>query len=384
MRSVSRKSTESDTRASRNHSAMDVPLKFTDTERQAFSNFYTVHSQDSLRDAHCIKLGEASQWIGFTCKQQAVELLGECLIESKDYELLTQESQCATDEYMLNTWGFKKLLIHSQTDESIRALRCIWDIEEALFVLRPQPYRTIDGKTVRNKLLVRSVTGATSTPESCLYFGVPEGSFSGLTPMAPYITPELGNSTRNEWIVIKLGRQDSVSARTGAISNGFYMLDCMPTQHTVDVEYRLRNWLMNEGVFFEGVHEQKTGRDTELLVVASQEQYAGIVKLTQRFIEQISLENEKVSEEQEKMHQALAEIAQERSKTRKEESKARKKEMKARRQESKARKEESRARKEEARARREEEKTAGIKAQVRLAELELQKHARPEVCVCAR
>ena len=363
MRSVSRKSTESDTRASRNHSAMDVPLKFTDTERQAFSNFYTVHSQDSLRDAHCIKLGEASQWIGFTCKQQAVELLGECLIESKDYELLTQESQCAADEYMLNTWGFKKLLIHSQTDESIRALRCIWDIEEALFVLRPQPYRTIDGKTVRNKLLVRSVTGATSTPESCLYFGVPEGSFSGLTPMAPYITPELGHSTRNEWIVIKLGRQDSVSAGTGALSNGFYMLDCMPTQHTVDVEYRLRNWLMNEGVFFEGLHEQKTGRDTELLVVASQEQYAGIVKLTQRFIEQISLENEKVSEEQEKGSKCYFAVLD--------------KEKEIGREQEKTQQEFAKAKQEKWRARGEEAKAAQLQSQVRLAELKLQKHARP-------
>lgn len=336
---------------------MDVPLSFTDTEKQVFSNFYTVYSRDSLRDAHCIELREASKWIGFTCEQQAVELLGKCLIESKDYELLTQESQCAADEYMINTWGFKKLLIHSQTDESIRALQCIWDIEEALFVLRPQPYRTIDGKTVRNKLLVRSVTGTISTPETCLYFGVPEGSFSGLTPMAPYISPELDTSTRHEWIVIKLGRQDSMSAGTGALSNSFYMLDCMPTQHTMDVEYRLRDWLMNEGVFFAGVHEQNTGRDTELLVVASQEQYAEVVKLAQRFIEEITLENEKGS----KCYFAVLE-----------------KEKEIGREQEKTQQEFAKAKQEKWRARGEEAKAAQLQSQVRLAELELQKHARPD------
>ncbi|CAL8461121.1 g652 [Coccomyxa elongata] len=125
----------------------------------------------------------------------------------------------------------------------------------------------------------------------------------------------------------------------------------------MDVEYRLRDWLMNEGVFFAGVHEQNTGRDTELLVVASQEQYAEVVKLAQRFIEEITLENEKGS----KCYFAVLE-----------------KEKEIGREQEKTQQEFAKAKQEKWRARGEEAKAAQLQSQVRLAELELQKHARPD------
>jgi len=42
--------------------------------------------------------------------------------------------------------------------------------------------------------------------------------------------------------------------------------------------------LIDRGILYEGLHENKTGKDTELLVIRSQEDYAELVKLVQNIV----------------------------------------------------------------------------------------------------
>ena len=364
--------------------------RFTDAQKRLFAESYSVYMQDHLQDKFCIDLDEAFKWMGFRRKDIAVRLLLRWLVLNIDYICIRADSfhskversegfkiKQNADKYMLKPQAFKLLLTNARTPEGAAAKRYFLDIELALLAYTKSRLETETGKQRQNGLALESVTDNKRTDVNCLYFGIPEGSFTKLKTTGPGVSPELAVATRAKWIIIKLGQKKAMTDRT-VIHNGkysgFYLLDCVPTQHMTEVEDRLKKWLRNEGMLFEGVHENKVARDTELLIVASQEQYAQVVQRTKRLVEEITLENEKGS----KCHFAVLEKEKEQEKTQQELAKAAQEESRARREESKARKEESRARKEEARARREEEKTAGIKAQVRLAELELQKHARPD------
>ena len=373
--------------------------RFTDAQKRLFAESYSVYMQDHLRDEFCIDLDEAFKWMGFRRKENAVKLLSKWLVLNIDYNLIrTPHLSTAEpserfklrqnpDKYMLKPRAFKKLLFHAKTPEGVVASDYLLDIEDALLAYTKSRLDSGAGKQMQNGLVLESVTDNKHTDVNRLYFGIPEGTFAKLKTTGPGVSPELAVATRAKWIIIKLGQEKAMTDRT-VIHNGkysgFYLLDCVPTQHMTDVEDRLKKWLRNEGMLFpptlgvgaasggaalcaascEAGRENKVARDTELLI-ASQEQYAQVVQRTKRLVEEITLENEKGS----KCYFAVLEKEKEQEKTQQELAKAAQEESRARREESKARKEESRAR-------REEEKTAGIKAKVRLAELEVQKHAR--------
>ena len=142
----------------------------------------------------------------------------------------------------------------------------------------------------QNGLGLRSVTDSINTHVSGLYFGVPERTWAMLKPLNPSYSPNLQGVERGEMTVIKFGMKRGDTDRTEqhcTAFQGFYLLDHVATEYMAEVEDQLKTWLRNEGLLFEGLHENRKARDTELTVVVTQEDYARVVERTLLLIRQV-------------------------------------------------------------------------------------------------
>ena len=142
----------------------------------------------------------------------------------------------------------------------------------------------------QNGLDLRSVTDSINTHVSGLYFGVPERTWAMLKPLNPSYSPNLQGVERGEMTVIKFGMKRGDTDRTEqhcTAFQGFYLLDHLPTEYMAEVEEQLKTWLRNEGLLFEGLHENRKARDTELTVVVTQEDYARVVERALLLIRQV-------------------------------------------------------------------------------------------------
>ncbi len=203
-------------------------------------------------------------------------------------------------------------------------------------------------KARRNGLGLRSVTDSINTHVSGLYFGVPERTWALLKPLNPSFSPSLLAVERAEMTVIKFGMKRGDTDRTEqhcTAFQGFYLLDHVPTEYMAEVEDLLKAWLRNEGLLFEGLHENRRARDTELTVVVTQADYARVVERALLLIRQVDDKKRRLL--------GVGECARE--------------------EEARARREDARARQEEAKAVQMAEKTAQDQLALELARIELER-----------
>ena len=193
-------------------------------------------------------------------------------------------------------------------------------------------------KARRNGLCLMSVTDSIDTHQSGLYFGVPERTWDMLKPLNQSYSPSLLTAFQ-----------------------GFYLLDHVPTEYMVEVEELLKVWLRNEGLLFEGLHENRKSRDTELTVVVTQADYTRVVERTLVLIKQ--------TEDKKRALLGVGETARE------EEAKAEQERAKAEQEEAKTVQEAKRKGQEMERSKQMAEKTAQdqMAFQIRMAEIDLER-----------
>ncbi|CAK0774979.1 hypothetical protein CVIRNUC_004221 [Coccomyxa viridis] len=278
--------------------------RFSEPQKRMFAESYGVYMREDMRNKFCIDLDLAFKWLGFTRKDSAVKLMQKHLIEGQDFAF-QRAAECANwsqngriaDKYMLTPRGFKKLLMRARTEQGDAATDYFLEIEDALLAYNTLK-RTNAGvsqfdssaRARRNGLRLRSVTDSINTHVSGLYFGVPERTWAMLKPLNPSYSPSLLAVERAEMTVIKFGMKRGDTDRTEqhcTAFQGFYLLDHVPTEHMAEVEDLLKAWLRNEGLLFEGLHENRKSRDTELTVVVTQADYARVVERTLVLIKQV-------------------------------------------------------------------------------------------------
>ena len=207
----------------------------------------------------------------------------------------------------------------------------------------------------RNGLGLTSVTDSINTHVSGLYFGVPERTWAMLRPLNPSYSPSLLDVERSEMTVIKFGMKRGDTDRTEqhcTAFQGFYLLDHVPTEYMAEVEDLLKVWLRNEGLLFEGLHENRNSRDTELTVVVTQADYARVVERTLMLIKQ--------TDDKKRRLLGVGELARE-------------EEARAEQERAKAVQEAERRGQEAEKSRQMAEKTTHLAFEIRMAELELVK-----------
>ena len=330
--------------------------RFSDPQKRMFAESYGVYMREDLRNSFCIDLDQAFKWMGFTRKDNALTHIKKHL-QPQEYKVLqdgrpvaagTDRSFHTAVKYRLTPRAFKKVLMRARTAQGDAATDYFLEIEDAL--LAYNTLRRTSGvvsqfdstaKARRNGLGLRSVTDSIDTHRPGVYFGVPERTWAMLKPLNPTYSPGLLAVERSEMTVIKFGMKrgdtDRVGDHTKAFK-GFYLLDHVPTEYMAEVEDLLKVWLRNEGLLFEATHENRNGRDTELIVVTTQADYVRVIERTQLLVQQ--------TEDRKRRLLGVGEIARE---------------------------EEAKARQEEAKAVQMTETTAQLAFQARMAELELVK-----------
>ena len=312
--------------------------RFSEPQKRMFAESYGVYVREDLRNNHCIDLDQAFKWLGFTRKDSAVKLMQKHLTEGQDFAF-QHLADCANwsqngriaDKYMLTPRGFKKLLMRARTAQGDAATDYFLEIEDALLAYNTLK-RTNTGvsqfdsgaRARQNGLRLTSVTDSINTHVSGLYFGVPERTWAMLRPLNPSFSPSLLAVDRSEMTVIKFGMKRGDTDRTEqhcTTFQGFYLLDHVPTEHMAEVEDLLKAWLRNEGLLFEGLHENRKARDTELTVVVTQADYARVVERTLLLIKQTDDRKRRslgvgecAREEEARAEQEKAKVEQERAK----------------------------------------------------------------------
>ena len=343
--------------------------RFSEPQKRMFAESYGVYMREDMRNKFCIDLDLAFKWLGFTRKDSAVKLMQKHLIEGQDFAF-QRAAECANwsqngriaDKYMLTPRGFKKLLMRARTEQGDAATDYFLEIEDALLAYNTLK-RTNTGvsqfdssaRARRNGLRLRSVTDSINTHVSGLYFGVPERTWAMLKPLNPSYSPSLLAVERSEMTVIKFGMKRGDTDRTEqhcTAFQGFFLLDHVPTEHMAEVEDLLKAWLRNEGLLFEGVHENRKARDTELTVVVTQADYERVVERTLLLIRQV--------DDRKRRLLGVGETARE-------------EEARARQEEAKAAQEAERRGQEEAKAVQMAEKTAQDQLLLQMAQIELEK-----------
>ncbi len=279
--------------------------RFSEPQKRMFAESYGLYMREDMRNKHCIDLDQAFGWMGFTRKDTAVDSRQEKSYKARDYRTVQDNApHCGTHrsfdtavKYYLTPRAFKKLLMRARTAQGDAATDYFLEIEDALLAYNTLK-RTNTGvsqfdssaRARRNGLRLRSVTDSINTHVSGLYFGVPERTWAMLKPLNPSYSPSLLAVERAEMTVIKFGMKRGDTDRTEqhcTAFQGFYLLDHVPTEHMAEVEDLLKAWLRNEGLLFEGLHENRRSRDTELTVVVTQADYARVVERTLLLIKQV-------------------------------------------------------------------------------------------------
>ncbi|CAL8461671.1 g1202 [Coccomyxa elongata] len=343
--------------------------RFSDPQKRMFAESYGMYMREDMRNKFCIDLDLASDCLGYTRKGKAVELLKRNLIEGQDFAF-PGSGKCAnwsqngrkSDKYMLTPRGFKKLLMRARTEQGDAATDYFLEIEDALLAYNTLKRTNMgvsqfdsSAKARRNGLRLRSVTDSINTHVSGLYFGVPERTWAMLKPLNPSYSPSLLAVERAEMTVIKFGMKRGDTDRTEqhcTAFQGFYLLDHVPTEHMAEVEDLLKAWLRNEGLLFEGLHENRKSRDTELTVVVTQADYMRVVERTLLLIKQ--------TDDKKRRLLGVGECARE-------------EEARAEQEKAKAEQEKAKADQEKSKAVQMTETTAQLAFQARMAELELVK-----------
>ncbi|CAL8461531.1 g1062 [Coccomyxa elongata] len=344
--------------------------RFSEPQKRMFAESYGVYMREDMRNKHCIDLDLAFEWLGYVQKGKAVALVISILQAGVDYILSRSgknTNQSSTvgrrpDKYYLTPRAFKKVLMRARTAQGDAATDYFLEIEDALLAYNTLKRTNMgvsqfdsSAKARRNGLRLRSVTDSINTHVSGLYFGVPERTWAMLKPLNPSYSPSLLAVDRAEMTVIKFGMKRGDTDRTEqhcTAFQGFYLLDHVPTEHMAEVEDLLKAWLRNEGLLFEGLHENRKSRDTELTVVVTQADYTRVVERTLLLIKQ--------TDDKKRRLLGVGECARE-------------EEARAEQEKAKAEQEKAKADQEKSKAVQMTETTAQLAFQARMAELELVK-----------
>ena len=132
---------------------------------------------------------------------------------------------------------------------------------------------------------LRSVTDVIDMRSPQLYFRVVPGKFTNVHLKGQ---PDLALSAEelSHVVISKFGcmGQTDRQADHQKTFKGSELLDSCLTVSYAHVELQFKDKLRNRGMLYEGMHENKKGKDTELLVIRSQEQYTELVKMAQTLV----------------------------------------------------------------------------------------------------
>ena len=140
-----------------------------------------------------------------------------------------------------------------------------------------------DAPTIRPQFRLTSVTGFIDLRIAQVYTREVLGRFKSLHPHGRP-GDALTLDQMSTLIVLKFGSQGEQTGRQGAHTQAFRdskLVDSFPTRGYAYAEQRMKDILYNRGQLYEGLHEDKTVKDTELFVLHSQEDYAMLVELIQ-------------------------------------------------------------------------------------------------------
>ena len=321
--------------------------RFSEPQKRMFAESYGVYMREDMRNKHCIDLDQATGWMGFTRKDNAVTHVKKNL-QPGDYKNSSRQPSCHGRNAQIVPYSREILSDASCLQEGPDACedRARGRGDRLLPGNRGRPagvqhpQRTHTGvsqfdssaRARQNGLRLRSVTDSINTHVSGLYFGVPERTWAMLKPLNPSYSPSLLAVERAEMTVIKFGMKRGDTDRTEqhcTAFQGFYLLDHVPTEHMAEVEDLLKAWLRNEGLLFEGLHENRRLRDTELTVVVTQADYARVVERTLLLIKQVDDKKRRLlgvgectREEEARAEQEKARAEQEKAKAEQEKAKA--------------------------------------------------------------
>jgi hypothetical protein len=156
---------------------------------------------------------------------------------------------------------------------------------------------------------VKSVTNIIDMRAPQFYIRLVEGKWSNVHPIG---RPDLALSAEElgKSIVLKIGHQGESTGRQTqhiAVFKNSKVLDSFLTPSHALVEQKAKDYWKNNLELYEGSYDEKNIRDTELLVIKSQEQYMSYVHYIQRLINSLETSIE-LKLEMEKTKQAELEV----------------------------------------------------------------------------
>lgn len=134
-----------------------------------------------------------------------------------------------------------------------------------------------------------SMTGIIDRRKGQFNFSEPPPSWRDIFRLGSKIAPKL----REPYWILKLGYNGENTGRhnTHDIEYGdtCRIIDSFISPVAAAAEIRIKDLLLNEGKLFGGLHSSKKTRDTELIIIKSQAEYAEYVQIVQSVILNIEM-----------------------------------------------------------------------------------------------
>ena len=148
-----------------------------------------------------------------------------------------------------------------------------------------------------NDFELQSVTNVVDMRSYQLYFRVLSGKFNNVHPVG---RPDLIISDEELTVlkIVKFGSMGQTN-RQGEHQHAFKgskLLDSCITLSYTHVEMLFKDMLRDQTLLYEGQHDTKKSKDTELLVIRSQEEYAKFVSIVQTIVANVDGETEVMNE----------------------------------------------------------------------------------------
>ena len=136
--------------------------------------------------------------------------------------------------------------------------------------------------------LLRSVTNVIDLRSSQLYFRQIMGEFTNVHPRG---RPDLALSADEiaRAVFVKLGSmgQTDRQMQHQTAFKGSELVDSLLTVAQTSVEQKFKDLLMDRGMLFEGMHQSKTTKDTELLIIPTQDAYEELVHMARTIVNDV-------------------------------------------------------------------------------------------------
>lgn len=145
---------------------------------------------------------------------------------------------------------------------------------------------TADTLTVVPNSRIASVTKVIDRRSNQFYFCHPPGKWSDIRRVGDKSKTNI--KTDDTSFILKIGYNGNETGRHTTHDSEFgdtcRIIDSLVTPASAVAETKIKDMLRNDGKLFSGLHGNKKTRDTELIIVKSQEDYREYVELAQRVI----------------------------------------------------------------------------------------------------